>query len=197
MFFLFNFIVKMIKKNNDLYCVVLHYCWEHHKTTTMAFSLIDAQTIIATREFLVCTRCVVHAELHVCLPLLAPVAPFKGSFCSGTNCDSSFEKLCLWFRAYFGGPWAFPNHRPHPDLLCTIILITQDSIYKIALTGFPNVWSATVIVETFALAGYRSPQDSSNELPFRRAMERGQPTTVAVAVAVVDCNVFRQVKLPR
>ena len=55
----------------------------------------------------------------------------------------------------------------------TVILLTQDSTYKIALTRFPNVWSATVIVATFALAGYRSPQDSSNELPFRRAMERG------------------------
>ena len=62
----------------------------------------------------------------------------------------------------------------------TVRLRTQDSTYKIALTRFPNVWSATVIVATFALAGYRLPQDSSNELPFRRAMERGQPTTVAV-----------------
>ena len=57
---------------------------------------------------------------------------------------------------------------------------TRDRTSKISLTPFPNVWSASVIVATSALAGYSSPQDSSNELPFRQAILRGQPTTVPV-----------------
>ena len=49
----------------------------------------------------------------------------------------------------------------------TVRLRTQDSTYKIALTRFPDFGSATVIVATFALAGYRSPQGSQRKTTVR------------------------------
>ena len=61
-----------------------------------------------------------------------------------------------------------------------------------ALTRIPDFWSATVIVATFALAGYRSPQHSQRKTTVR---PQGSRVDEAMAVGRSKKNIHMEANL--